>query len=70
LVGLGVAAEDAIFVGDGGSDEHRGARVAGVKSVLVTRLLATWWPERVADRRPHADYEFEDVPAFVDALGL
>ncbi len=67
---LGVAPEDAMFVGDGGSDEHRGARAAGVQSVLVTRLLATWWPERVADRRPHADYEFEDVPAFVDALGL
>jgi len=67
---LGVAPEDAIFVGDRGSDEHRGARAAGVQSVLVTRLLATWWPERVAYRRPHADYEFDDVPAFVDALGL
>jgi FMN phosphatase YigB (HAD superfamily) len=57
-----------LFVGDGGSDEHRGARAVGIRSVLVTRLLATWWPERVAERRTHADWEFEDVPAFVEAL--
>lgn len=60
----------AIFVGDGGSDEHRGARAVGMKTVLVTRLAALWWPETIAARRAHADWEFEDVPAFVAALNL
>ena len=60
----------AIFVGDGGSDEHRGARAVGMKTVLVTRLAARWWPETIAARRAHVDWEFEDVPAFVAALGL
>ena len=60
---------DAIFVGDGGSDEHRGARAVGMKTVLVTRLAALC-PETIAARRAHVDWEFEDVPAFVQALGL
>ena len=62
--------EEAYFVGDGGSDEHRGARAAGMRTVLVTRLLSVYWPNRIDERRPHADWEFEDVPAFVDALDL
>ena len=70
LSALGASPEDAIFVGDGGSDEHTGARAVGLRSVLVTRLFALWWPERVAARRGIADWEFEDVPAFVEALRL
>ena len=62
--------DDAIFVGDGGSDEHRGARAVGMKTVLVTRLASLSWPDTIATRRAHVDWEFEDVPAFVDALGL
>ena len=70
LSALGASPEDAIFVGDGGSDEHTGARAVGLRSVLVTRLFASWWPEKVAARRGIADWEFEDVPTFVAALGL
>jgi len=70
LEAVGVRPDEALFVGDGGSDEHRGARAVGIRPVLVTRLLATWWPERIAERRAHADWEFEDVPAFVAALDL
>jgi putative hydrolase of the HAD superfamily len=70
LEAVDVRPEEALFVGDGGSDEHRGARAVGIRPVLVTRLLATWWPDRIAERRPHADWEFEDVPAFVNALEL
>lgn len=60
----------AMFVGDGGSNEHHGARALGMATVLVTRLLATWWPDRIESRRPHADWEFDDVAAFVAALDL
>ena len=70
LQAIGVAPGDAIFVGDGGSDEHRGARALGMTTVLVTRLYGLWWPENVAARRGQADWEFEDVAAFVAALGL
>jgi putative hydrolase of the HAD superfamily len=70
LESLGVGAGDALFVGDGGSDEHRGARAVGLGAVLVTRLLGYASPDFVAARRPHADWEFADVPAFVEALGV
>jgi len=68
LAAVDVHAGDALFVGDGGSDEHRGARAVGMKAVLVTRLYAMWSPEHIPARRPHADFEFEDVPEFVDAV--
>jgi putative hydrolase of the HAD superfamily len=70
LNAVGVRAEDALFVGDGGSDEHRGARAVGIGPVIVTRLVKQYWPDKVDERRAHADWEFEDVPGFVDALGI
>ena len=70
LESIGIEAADALFVGDGGSDEHRGARAVGMKAVLVTRLLEPRTQHRIPERRAHVDWEFEDVPAFVDALGL
>jgi putative hydrolase of the HAD superfamily len=70
LNAVDVRAEDALFVGDGGSDEHRGARAVGITPVLVSRLVKLYWPDKFDERRAHADWEFEDVPAFVKALEL
>jgi putative hydrolase of the HAD superfamily len=70
LEAIGARPEETLFVGDGGSDEHRGARAVGMRSVLVTRFLRTWFPEKVEERRAHADWEFEDVAVFVSALEL
>ena len=70
LDAIGVRPQDALFVGDGGSDEHRGARAVGISPVLVTRLLQSYWPDRIAERRAHADWVFEDVPEFVAALRI
>lgn len=70
LGAIGVAGPAALFVGDGGSDEHRGARAVGMGAVLVTRLLAGAHPDVLAARRAHADWEFDDVATFVDALGV
>lgn len=70
LGALDVPASDAIFVGDGGSNEHAGARAIGMGTVIVTRLFSVWEPDKIAARRAHADWEFEDVAAFVDALGI
>jgi putative hydrolase of the HAD superfamily len=63
---IDVRAGDAIFVGDGGSDEHRGARALGMQTVLVTRLAARWGLDRAASG--DVDWAFEDVSRFVDAL--
>jgi putative hydrolase of the HAD superfamily len=70
LDALGVPPSDALFVGDGGSSEHRGARELGIGTVLVTRLVGQSWPHVIEERRAHADWEFDDVPAFVDRLTL
>jgi putative hydrolase of the HAD superfamily len=70
LGALGVGANGVFFVGDGGSEEHRGAREVGLHTVLVTRLLGLYWPNTIPGRRGQADWEFPDVPAFVDALDL
>jgi len=70
LAAVGAEAKDALFVGDGGSDEHRGARALGMGAVLVTRYYSYWRPQELDARREHADWEFEDVAAFVEALPL
>ena len=70
LDAIGARPEETLFVGDGGSDEHRGARAVCMQAVFVTRFLRTWFPEKVEERRPHADWEFEDVAAFVSALKI
>lgn len=67
---LGIAAVDAVFVGDGTSDEHRGARAAGLRTVLVTRLASDRWAHAMEERRRIVDWTFDDVPAFVEALAL
>jgi len=70
LDALGTSPAEALFVGDGGSNEHRGARDLGMRTVLVTRLASHWSPEVLDARRPYADFELPDVPALLVALGL
>ena len=70
LDAVGMSPQDALYVGDGGSDEHRGAHAVGMPAILVTRLFGLFWPDRLEERRAYADWEFVDVPAFVDALEL
>jgi putative hydrolase of the HAD superfamily len=70
LDALGTSPSDALFVGDGGSNEHRGARDLGMRTVLVTRLASHWSSDILDARRPYADFELPDVPALLDALGL
>lgn len=53
---LGVRAVDALFVGDGGSDELAGAKSAGITAVMFTGVIGRLWPDRVAERAEQADY--------------
>lgn len=68
LARLGHAPHAALFAGDGGSDELRGARRAGLSPVLVTRYLAEVWPRRIDERIPLADHVVHDVPELAERL--
>jgi putative hydrolase of the HAD superfamily len=70
LDALGVSPTQALFVGDGGSNEHRGARELGMQTVVVTRLAGHWPSDVFEARRPYADFELADVPALVEALDV
>ncbi len=52
---LEVPPEDCLFVGDGGSDEHSGARQAGMRTVLILGLLEESLPDLAARRPRNAD---------------
>ncbi len=61
---FGLEAGEVLFVGDGGSDEHRGARALGLGTVLMSGYLSD---ERRQQRRPLVDHE---VGAITELPGL
>jgi putative hydrolase of the HAD superfamily len=52
----GLTPADCVYFGDGGSDELAGARRVGMTSVMVTGVIEQLSPEKVAERRPDADF--------------
>ena len=62
---LDVGAADALFVGDGGSDELEGARRAGITAVMFTGVVQWLWPDRVAERAWQADYVIERLAELI-----
>lgn len=58
---LKVRAEDVLYVGDGGSDELKGARDMGMTTVLTTHVIKEFWPERVIKARKYADHEVDGI---------
>ena len=70
---LGVDVSDAVFVGDGGSDELRGADAAGLKAIWATWYIETWpwdWVGSVAktsDMFPRCR-RICDLPTLVDDM--
>jgi len=54
---MGVDVTEALFVGDGGSDEHRGAAEVGLDNVLLTRYLGHYDEARLARRRAWVKWE-------------
>lgn len=55
LNAMQLAADDCLFVGDGGSDEHLGARAAGLKPVLITRHI--YQETKLMTQRARVDFE-------------
>jgi putative hydrolase of the HAD superfamily len=69
LQGLGLDAGQCLFVGDGGSDEHLGARACGLTPVLITRFIDD--TDKLAEQRERVEAEIEtlgELAALVDRL--
>ncbi len=65
---MGVEAENAVFIGDGGSGELQGAREVGLKTVLVTHFLGDMRNERIESNSEYADLvvdRFEDIIKYI-----
>ncbi|NLW50219.1 MAG: HAD family hydrolase [Candidatus Brocadiaceae bacterium] len=62
---LGVSPSEAAFVGDGGSSELQGARAAGMVTVMITGIIRELWPDRIEERKAHADFVIERLPELV-----
>lgn len=67
---LGVAPENALFVGDGGSDELSGAAAAGLTPCWATWFLTQWpgWQTSFKGRRNGEDFVRLDTPEQLVAL--
>jgi putative hydrolase of the HAD superfamily len=58
---LGVGPGEAVFVGDGGSRELEGAQRVGMKTVMMIGVIKDRWPQKMAERREHADYVVDSL---------
>lgn len=70
LARMRAAPEESVFIGDGGSDEHRGARRLGMRTVLTTYLRPNG-RQGLERRLPYADAvidNFADLPKVLETL--
>jgi putative hydrolase of the HAD superfamily len=65
---LGVVPSDCLFVGDGGSHEHDGARRAGMRTALFLALLAESAPDLAASRPRNTDYVVASMEALAELV--
>ncbi|MFC1572180.1 HAD family hydrolase [Candidatus Eisenbacteria bacterium] len=63
---LGVEPGDCLFVGDGGSSEHKGARRAGMRTALYLELLKETSPSLAARRPRNTDWVLCSFTDLVD----
>ncbi len=59
LNAIGIDADNAVFIGDGGSNELHGAQQVGLTTIMITGNIRSLWPEKIDERRRHADYVIE-----------
>jgi putative hydrolase of the HAD superfamily len=62
---LKVRPDDAVFVGDGSSNELQGARAVGLTTIMVIGVIRQLWPQQIEGRRQWADYVIETIDALV-----
>jgi len=58
---LNITPEEAIFIGDGGSNELQGAKTAGLTTIMTIEHIQHIWPEAVKTRRKIVDFVIEDL---------
>lgn len=63
---LGMSADQAVIIGDGGSSELAGARKVGLATVMITGIIKDLWPERIESRKADADYVIERLSELID----
>lgn len=69
LTDIGLTASECIFVGDGGSDEHIGAKQVGLRSVLTTQYLHS--AVKIESQRHYVDWEIDHItqlPALLEGM--
>jgi putative hydrolase of the HAD superfamily len=66
---LGVRGDECLYVGDGGHGELRGARDAGMTTVLTTEYIRRAWPEKINALRQDADHVVEGLESIPDISG-
>jgi putative hydrolase of the HAD superfamily len=62
---LEVLPGDAVYIGDGGSDELQGAKRIGMTTVLTTHVIKQLWPERIAKAKQFADYTIGEIAELI-----
>jgi len=63
---LGVTPAQCMFVGDGASRELEGARNLRIVTVMITGIMREIWPEKIAERKRHADFVIENLGELVE----
>lgn len=65
---LGVPSGRCLYVGDGGSREHEGARGAGMRTVLILGMLEKSLPEIAATRPRNTDWIVRTMEELVELI--
>jgi len=60
--------EECIFIGDGGSDELRGAQNVGMKTIFIRGIMEELWSDKIDERRKSADYEIKFLPEILELI--
>ncbi|EDY80639.1 haloacid dehalogenase-like hydrolase, putative [Verrucomicrobiia bacterium DG1235] len=66
LATFGVSAEESLFVGDGGSDELRGARSLGFTTVFTMEIIQAIWPQKIDERKLEADFSISRLSELLE----
>lgn len=64
---LGVTPTEAVFVGDGGSNELEGAKALGISTIMIAGIIREIWPDRISQRRVHADFMIETLTELISS---
>jgi putative hydrolase of the HAD superfamily len=66
---MGLPPELCIYTGDGGHGELRGARKAGLTTVLTTEYISKLWPEKIPELKTGADYVIDRLEDLTELTG-